>query len=69
MTGYAHPGDVVVFGTPGHEQFTGKWTTHHTGIYIGNGMIINAPQSGLPVQLNLLSDWRNEPTDVLRPIP
>lgn len=61
----AQPGDVLVFGNSGHEAFSGS-RTHHTGIYVGNGVIIDAPSSGLPVRLHRLSGWADEPTDVLR---
>ena len=63
---FAQSGDVLVFGRPGHQAFSGS-NTHHTAIYVGNGVVIHAPESGLPVRLNTLDRWANEPTDVLRP--
>jgi cell wall-associated NlpC family hydrolase len=63
---FAQPGDVLVFGNPGHQAFSGS-QTHHTGIYVGNGIIIDAYESGVPVRLDELSGWAGEPTDVLRP--
>lgn len=62
----AQPGDVLVFGNSGHEAFSGAGT-HHTGIYLGNGVIINAPGSGEAVRTDALMQWKGEPTDVLRP--
>jgi cell wall-associated NlpC family hydrolase len=62
---FAQPGDVLIFGNQGHQAFSGS-QTRHTGIYIGNGIIINAPESGQPVRLNQLRDWAGEPTDILR---
>jgi cell wall-associated NlpC family hydrolase/uncharacterized protein YukE len=63
---FAQPGDVLVFGDPGHQKFSGT-DTHHTGIYLGNGVIINAPGSGQAVRVDPLSQWAREPTDILRP--
>jgi cell wall-associated NlpC family hydrolase len=65
---YAQPGDVLVFGNAGHEAFSGSGT-HHTGIYLGNGVIIDAPESGLPVRVDSLRQWDGDPTDILRPTP
>ena len=62
---YAQPGDVFVYGDTGHKQFT-NGSTHHTGIYLGNGVIINAPQSGEPVNTAKIRQWQGEPTDILR---
>ncbi len=36
------PGDLVFFYTP----------VSHVGIYVGNGMVLNAPQSGETVKLS-----------------
>ncbi|WP_457135482.1 NlpC/P60 family protein [Mycobacteroides abscessus] len=58
---YAQPGDVLVFGGPG--GFSGASTTH-TGIYIGNGYMINAPESGSPVRIDGVQGHGT--TDVLR---
>ncbi len=45
----AQPGDLVFFGTLSN--------THHVGIYIGNGLMIDALQTGTNIQTNhLLSD-------------
>ena len=60
----AEPGDVLVFGA--HCPFGGDGT-FHTGIYIGNGYMINAPQSGQPVQVDPVGVWRGA-TDILRVI-
>jgi cell wall-associated NlpC family hydrolase len=37
------PGDLVFYGTPGN--------IHHVGLYIGGGLMINAPTFGQPVQV------------------
>jgi len=39
------PGDLVFFGSS-------PTNTHHVGIYIGNGLMIDAPRTGLNVQTN-----------------
>ncbi|MCH9732673.1 MAG: C40 family peptidase [Actinomycetia bacterium] len=57
----AQPGDVLVFGGSGAYQGSG---TAHTGIYIGNGFMINAPQSGEPVQVDKIAGHGT--TDILR---
>jgi cell wall-associated NlpC family hydrolase len=36
----AQPGDILAFGSP----------AHHVGIYVGNGMMIDAPHTGVPVR-------------------
>ena len=38
------PGDLVFYGTPGN--------IHHVGLYIGGGLMINAPTFGQPVQID-----------------
>jgi hypothetical protein len=40
----ARPGDLVYYDNPGT-------TTDHVGIYIGNGMVVQAPQSGDVVRI------------------
>jgi len=65
VTEYAQPGDVLIFGDSGHQAFSGS-DTHHTGLYVGNGVIINAPSSGSPVRIDPLIGWADEPTDILR---
>lgn len=58
----AQPGDVLVFGGSGAYQGNG---TDHTGIYIGNGYMINAPESGEPVRVDTVGPGRGK-TDILR---
>lgn len=52
----AQVGDVLVFFNGG---------TEHTGIYVGNGFMLNAPHSGSPVRLDS-ADNDGRITDVLR---
>lgn len=59
----AEPGDILVFG--GSRPFEGG-NTHHTGLYIGNGYYINAPESGAPVRVDDLSSSRRDFADVLK---
>lgn len=58
----AQAGDVLVFGGSGAYQGSG---TDHTGIYIGNGYMINAPESGEPVRVDKVGPGRGN-TDILR---
>ena len=37
------PGDLVFYGTPSR--------VHHVGLYLGHGLMINAPTYGQPVQV------------------
>ncbi len=61
VVGQAQPGDVLVFG--GSKPYAGAGTDH-TGIYIGNGYMINAPESGEPVRVDAVAG--HGPTDILR---
>jgi cell wall-associated NlpC family hydrolase/uncharacterized protein YukE len=61
VIGKAQPGDVLVFG--GSRPYAGAGTDH-TGIYIGNGYMINAPQSGEPVRVDAVAGHGT--TDILR---
>ncbi|GAA2693150.1 MULTISPECIES: bifunctional lytic transglycosylase/C40 family peptidase [Actinosynnema] len=38
------PGDLVFYGTPG--------AIHHVGLYVGAGLMVNAPTFGQPVQVD-----------------
>lgn len=62
---HARPGDVFVWGAA--VPFGGT-STYHTGIYVGNGWMINAPCSGKPVQVEpVVTQCTNRrATDVLR---
>ena len=61
VIGKAQPGDVLVFGGSQAYAETG---TDHTGIYIGNGFMINAPDSGNPVRVDAVDG--HGLTDILR---
>lgn len=62
---HACPGDVFVWGAA--VPFEGRGT-YHTGIYVGNGWMINAPCSGNPVRVEpVVTQCTNRrATDVLR---
>jgi peptidoglycan DL-endopeptidase CwlO len=49
------PGDLVFFGHP----------IHHVGMYLGNGMMIHAPQTGDVVKISAV--WRNDFVGAARP--
>lgn len=49
------PGDLVFFSALGDSGGAG---VHHVGIYIGNGQMLNAPQSGTTVRIDAV--WQNE---------
>ncbi len=46
----ARPGDLVVFDSE-----------EHIGLYMGDGMVLHAPQEGRDVELDPLSDWASIP--------
>jgi cell wall-associated NlpC family hydrolase len=58
VVGKAQPGDVLVFRPSAGAR------TQHTGIYIGNGFMINAPDSGKPVRVDTVDG--HGLTDILR---
>lgn len=58
----AEAGNILVFG--GSEPWAANNDTTHTGIYIGNGYMINAPQSGDPVRVDAVTGHGK--TDILR---
>lgn len=60
---FAQPGDILVF-REGGTAFTGGGTPH-TGLYVGNGFMLNAPGSGMPVRLDDVTGRRDN-ADVLR---
>ena len=47
------PGDLL-FTEPGAQG------PGHVGIYMGDGLIINAPHTGAVVDINTLADWRSQ---------
>jgi cell wall-associated NlpC family hydrolase len=49
------PGDLVFFGHP----------IHHVGMYLGNGVMIHAPQTGDVVKISAM--WRNDFVGAARP--
>lgn len=53
INGSAAPGDIIAFSRDGVFY-------HHIGIYLGNGMLRNAPQSGSTVSDMPLSNWSGE---------
>ena len=52
--GQEQPGDIMAFSDNGGASY------HHIGIYIGGGMLRNAPQSGDVVKDSPLSNWADE---------
>jgi cell wall-associated NlpC family hydrolase len=53
----ARPGDLVFYGTVGTRKFYGKVgarkvTTHHVGVYIGDGKMINALRTGTEIRVD-----------------
>jgi hypothetical protein len=58
VIGNAQPGDVLVFRPDANSG------TEHTGIYIGNGYMMNAPDSGNPVRVDPVAG--HGLTDILR---
>lgn len=59
ITGSPLPGDLIAFSRDGIFY-------HHIGIYIGNGMLRNAPQSGSVVSDMPLSNWGRERQEIRR---
>lgn len=56
------PGDLISFTDPGAT------VAHHVGIYLGNGQMVNAPQSGDVVKVATLSDsyWQGQSWRIVR---
>lgn len=59
VAGSPAPGDLIAFSRDGVFY-------HHIGIYLGNGMLRNAPQSGGTVSDMPLSNWGNEKQAIRR---
>ena len=56
-SGPLKPGDFLYYGTG---------TAHHVAVYVAPGIIINAPESGLPVELDTRSTTLGpDPSDTL----
>ena len=60
MTTPRYPGELGVPPAP-------RPVTTASFVICGDGVIINAPQSGLPIRLDPLSNWAGDPTDIPRP--
>jgi cell wall-associated NlpC family hydrolase len=56
------PGDLVFYGTTGH-------TIHHVGLYIGDGKMIHAPQSGDVVRISAYRWTGDDFWGATRPLP
>jgi cell wall-associated NlpC family hydrolase len=54
------PGDLVFYGNPNTK-------IHHVGLYIGGGMMINAPTFGQPVQIESYRYHNDRYTGATRP--
>jgi cell wall-associated NlpC family hydrolase len=55
------PGDLVFFAT----NLSDPSTIHHVGIYIGNGQMIDAPQTG--EQIGIHNAFRSDYIGAVRP--
>jgi cell wall-associated NlpC family hydrolase len=47
------PGDLVFFGT----NLTDSRSIDHVGIYIGNGLMVDAPHTGAVVRIEAIAGW------------
>lgn len=57
------PGDLIFMpGSLGSPDRPG-----HVGMYIGNGQLINAPQTGQPVQIVPVAKWQGKISGIRRP--
>ncbi len=56
--GALQPGDLVFFAKPGQE-------IHHVGMYVGDGMMVNAPHTGALVRVQ--SAFRRDLLGAARP--
>jgi cell wall-associated NlpC family hydrolase len=45
---FAQPGDLIFTGSP----------IHHVGIYLGNGTMVHAPQTGDVVKIGPIRWWK-----------
>ena len=54
------PGDLVFYGNPATK-------VHHVGMYLGNGLMVNAPTFGMPVQVATVAAGGNDLSGVGRP--
>lgn len=57
------PGDLVAFKVPGAATF------HHIAIYIGQGMVIQAPETGDVVKISPLNSWKGQLYQAGRVVP
>jgi cell wall-associated NlpC family hydrolase len=58
--GQEQPGDFIAFSDNGGASY------HHIGIYLGGGVLRNAPQSGETVKDSPLSNWADEKWEIRR---
>lgn len=54
------PGDLVFYGNPATK-------VHHVGMYLGNGLMVNAPTFGMPVQVATVQAGGNDLSGAGRP--
>lgn len=54
------PGDLVFWGAPAVK-------VHHVGLYLGGGLMLNAPTFGLPVQISPMRNGGSDYTGAGRP--
>ncbi len=54
------PGDLVFYGNPATK-------VHHVGMYLGNGLMVNAPTFGMPVQVATVAAGGSDLSGVGRP--
>jgi cell wall-associated NlpC family hydrolase len=59
------PGDLIFIpGSLGTAD-----NPRHVGMYIGNGLLVNAPRSGANVQVRPLKDWASQVSRIRRIVP
>jgi len=62
-TGSLRPGDLIfISGSDGTAA-----QPRHVGLYLGQGLIVHAPETGRDVEITRLSGWRNQIAAIRRP--